>query len=51
MKIFRYMSGITGPVTVTHLTGADVLIADSQATSGTGVIVLIFQNSEQSSLP
>lgn len=34
MKIFRYMSGITGPVTVTHLTGADVLIADSQATRG-----------------
>ena len=45
------MFGITGPVTVTHLTGADVLIADSQATSGTGVIVLIFPNSEQSSLP
>ena len=38
-------------MTVTHLTGADVLIVDSQAVSGTGVIVLIFLNSEQSSLP
>lgn len=51
MKIFRYMSGITGPVTVTHLTGADVMIADSQATSGTGVIVLIFKTVNKSSLP
>lgn len=32
---------------VTHLTGKDVLIADSDAMSGTGFSVLIFQNSEQ----
>lgn len=33
-----------------HLTGTDVLTADSNAMSGTGFSVLIFQNSEQSTI-
>lgn len=42
------MEGITGHGTVTHLTGEGVLTADLDATSGTGVSVLIFPNGERS---
>lgn len=35
---------------VIHSTGTDVLIADSEAMSGTGFSILLFQNSEQSAI-